>query len=60
MRAELDRGSYPTSIKISDAALSALNIKHDASYRDGSDILSPKRKRDEINYAILTRVPKCR
>jgi hypothetical protein len=44
IRAELDRGSYPTGIKISNAALAALNIVHDAFHGDWNYVLSPKQK----------------
>lgn len=44
IRAELDRGTYPTGIKISNAALAALNIVHDAFHGDWNYVLSPKKK----------------
>ena len=44
IRAELDRGSYPTGIKISNAALAALNIVHDAFHGDWNYVLSAKQK----------------
>lgn len=42
--AELDRGTYPTGIKVSNATLAALNIVHDAFHGDWNYILSPKKK----------------
>ncbi len=40
IRAELDRGKYPTGIKISDAELASLNLK-------------PANFHGEWNYAVL-------
>ena len=45
IRAELDRGSYPTGIKVSNATLAALNIEHDAFHGDWNYVLSPQQKR---------------
>lgn len=44
IRAELDRGTYPTGIKISNAILAALNIVHDAFHGDWNYVLLPKKR----------------
>jgi hypothetical protein len=44
-RAELDRGKYPTGIKISDVELASLNLKRDSSHGDWNYVVLPKRKK---------------
>ena len=46
IRAELDRGHYPTGIKISDAELSALNLKLSEFHGDWNYALIPMRKKN--------------
>ena len=46
IRAELDTGSYPTGIKISNAALAALNLEHAAFHGDWNYVLLPKQKQN--------------
>ena len=45
IRAELDRGRYPTGIKISDAELASLNLKLDSFHGDWNYTISPTRKK---------------
>ena len=45
IRAELDRGTYPTGIKITDAELAALNVKHDRFHGDWNYLILPTRKK---------------
>ena len=45
IRAELDRGTYPTGIKISDAELASLNLKHDSFHGDWNYVVLPTRKK---------------
>jgi hypothetical protein len=45
IRAELDRGRYPTGIKISDAELAALNLKPDDFHGDWNYTITPARKK---------------
>lgn len=45
IRTELDRGNYPTGIKISDAELSALNLKQAQFHGDWNYALLPLRKK---------------
>jgi hypothetical protein len=45
IRAELDRGTYPTGIKITDAELASLNLKQDAFHGDWNYTVLPKRNR---------------
>jgi transposase len=45
IRAELDRGNYPTGIKITDADLNALNLKQAAFHGDWNYALLPQRKK---------------
>lgn len=45
LRAELDRGKYPTGIKISDAELAALNLKRDRFHGDWNYVVLPTRKK---------------
>jgi hypothetical protein len=45
LRAELDRGKYPTGIKISDAELASLNLKRDSFHGDWNYVVLPKRKK---------------
>lgn len=45
IRAELDRGNYPTGIKITDAELNALNLKQAAFHGDWNYALLPQRKK---------------
>ena len=44
IRAELDRGTYPTGIKISNAELAALNLKPDKFHGDWNYTVTPTRK----------------
>lgn len=46
IRAELDRGNYPTGIKITDAELNALNLKLGQFHGDWNYALHPFRKRN--------------
>ena len=41
IRAELDRGTYPTGIKITDAELASLNIKHDSFHGEWNYSIVP-------------------
>lgn len=45
LRAELDRGKYPTGIRISDAELAALNLKRDRFHGDWNYVVLPTRKK---------------
>ena len=45
IRAELDRGTYPTGIKISDAELAALNLKPDAFHGEWNYVVLPRQKK---------------
>jgi hypothetical protein len=45
IRAELDRGTYPIGIKITDAELASLNLKRDDFHGDWNYIVSPVRRR---------------
>ena len=45
IRAELDRGNYPTGIKITDAELNALNLKQAAFHGDWNYALLPQPKK---------------
>ena len=45
IRAELDRGKYPTGIKISDAELASLNLKPDNFHGDWNYTVLPPRKK---------------
>ena len=45
IRAELDRGNYPTGIKITEAELSALNLKLSQFHGDWNYALLPARKK---------------
>ncbi len=45
IRAELDRGKYPTGIKISDAELASLNLKLDKFHGDWNYLILPKCKK---------------
>ena len=44
IRAELDRGTYPTGIKITDAELAALNLKPDSFRGEWNYVVLPKLK----------------
>ena len=44
IRAELDRGTYPTGIKITDAELASLNLKLDKFHGDWNDAVLPTQK----------------
>ena len=44
IRAELDRGTYPTGIKITDAELAALNLKPDSFHGEWNYVVLPKQK----------------
>ncbi len=44
IRAELDRGKYPTGIKITDAELASLNLKQDRFHGDWNYTVLPVRK----------------
>ena len=45
IRAELDRGRYPTGIKVSDEQMAALNIKQADFHGDWNYTLSPNKKK---------------
>ena len=45
IRAELDRGNYPTGIKITDAELHALNLKQATFHGEWNYALLPKRSK---------------
>jgi len=45
IRAELDRGKYPTGIKITDAELALLNLKQDNFHGDWNYTVLPTRKK---------------
>jgi Rhodopirellula transposase DDE domain len=45
IRAELDRGKYPTGIKITDAELASLNLKQDNFHGDWNYMVLPARKK---------------
>jgi Rhodopirellula transposase DDE domain len=45
IRAELDRGSYPIGIKISNAQLAALNLERDDFHGDWNYIITPTRSK---------------
>jgi transposase len=45
IRAELDRGNYPTGIKITDAQLNALNLKQAQFHGDWNYAVLPQRKK---------------
>jgi Rhodopirellula transposase DDE domain len=45
IRAELDRGKYPTGIKITDAELASLNLKPDNFHGDWNYAVTPERKK---------------
>ncbi len=45
IRAELDRGQYPTGIKITDAELASLNLKPDSFHGDWNYMVLPTRKK---------------
>ena len=45
IRAELDRGKYPTGIKITDAQLASLNLKPDNFHGDWNYTILPLRKK---------------
>ncbi len=45
IRAELDRGKYPTGIKITDAELALLNLKQDNFHGDWNYTVLPARKK---------------
>jgi hypothetical protein len=45
IRAELDRGKYPTGIKITDAELAQLNLKLDNFHGDWNYTVLPARKK---------------
>jgi Rhodopirellula transposase DDE domain len=45
IRAELDRGKYPTGIKITDAALASLNLKPDNFHGDWNYTVLPLRRK---------------
>jgi len=45
IRAELDRGKYPTGIKITDAELALLNLKLDTFHGDWNYTILPARKK---------------
>jgi hypothetical protein len=44
IRAELDRGQYPTGIKITDAQLASLNLKPDNFHGDWNYTVLPTRR----------------
>ena len=46
IRAELDRGIYPTGLKITDAELSELNLKLAKFHGDWNYTLLPQRKKN--------------
>ena len=45
IRAELDKGKYPTGIKVPDAQINALNLKHAAFHGDWNYAILPQRKK---------------
>ena len=45
IRAELDRGKYPTGIKITDAEFASLNLKPDQFHGDWNYVITPTRKK---------------
>jgi hypothetical protein len=45
IRAELDRGKYPTGIKINDAELALLNLKPDNFHGEWNYTILPDRKK---------------
>jgi len=45
IRAELDRGKYPTGIKITDAELALLNLKQDNFHGDWNYTVLPTQKK---------------
>ena len=45
IRAELDRGTYPTGIKITDAELASLNLKLDNFHGEWNYAVLPTRKK---------------
>jgi Rhodopirellula transposase DDE domain len=45
IRAELDRGKYPTGIKITDTELASLNLKQDNFHGDWNYTVLPVRKK---------------
>jgi Rhodopirellula transposase DDE domain len=45
IRAELDAGKYPTGIKVTDAELNALNLKHAAFHGDWNYAILPRRRK---------------
>ena len=45
IRAELDRGTYPTGIKITDAELASLNLKPDNFHGEWNYTILPERKK---------------
>jgi hypothetical protein len=45
IRAERDRGTYPTGIRITDAELAALNLRQDAFHGDWNCTVLPKRRK---------------
>ena len=46
IRAELDRGKYPTGIKITDAELASLNLKLDKFHGDWNYAILPAQKKN--------------
>ena len=46
IRAELDRGRYPTGIKITDAELASLNLKPDSFHGDWNYAVLPNQKKN--------------
>ncbi len=45
VRAELDRGRYPTGIKVTDAELASLNIRPDVFHGDCNYSILPRKAR---------------
>ena len=45
IRAELDRGTYPTGIRITDAELASLNLKPANFHSDWNYAVLPKKKK---------------
>ena len=49
IRAELDDGTYPTGIKVSDQELAAVNLKRDAFHGEWNYSIMPPRKKKIVN-----------
>ena len=49
IRAELDAGSYPTGIKVTDEELAAINLKRDKFHGEWNYSILPPRKKKIVN-----------